>query len=116
MLLAPYSDMMELGQGFNSFLQEACMFGAVTIPENDLETPASPTDESVSVLQTVTYSSRFVEKVSDVVRSTNTSAAQSLKYNVIGSPRNSLAINESKFASSDWNLCIPVNLINREWY
>ena len=41
LLLAPYHDSIQLGQGFNSFLQKPCIVGAVQINESSLKTQAS---------------------------------------------------------------------------
>ncbi|KAF5664050.1 hypothetical protein FDENT_12978 [Fusarium denticulatum] len=112
-LLAPYDDSMHLGQGFNSFLQKPCIDGAVKLTQADLQTQAARAGGPSNVSQVVSYSSRFVEKISDVVRSMNISAASSIKLGTIQVSGNSLSVDEAKFASSDMNAVISVKVINQ---
>ncbi|KAF5602070.1 uncharacterized protein FSUBG_7905 [Fusarium subglutinans] len=112
-LLAPYNDSMHLGQGFNSFLQRPCIDGAVKLTQADLQTQAARAGGPSNVSQVVSYSSRFVEKISDVVRSMNISAASSIKLGTIEVSGNSLSIDEAKFAGSDMNAVISVKVINQ---
>ncbi len=114
LLLAPYNDSMTLGQGYNSFLQVPCIDGAVEIPENSMKTQAVRAGGVGSVSQVVSYSSRFVEKISDVVRSMNISAASSIKSGTIETSGNSLSVDEAKFAASDLNAVVSVKVINRK--
>ncbi|PKK40952.1 hypothetical protein CI102_15064 [Trichoderma harzianum] len=60
----------------------------------------------------VSYSSRFVERISDVARGMNVSAASSIKSGTIGISGNSLSVDEAKFADSDLNAIISVKVIN----
>ncbi|KLP16646.1 Uncharacterized protein LW94_7661 [Fusarium fujikuroi] len=112
-LLAPYNDSMHLGQGFNSFLQQPCIDGAVKLTQADLQTQAARAGGPSNVSQAVSYSSRFVEKISDVVRSMNISAASSIKVGTIEVSGNSVSVDEAKFAASDMNAVISVKVINR---
>ncbi|KAF5689353.1 hypothetical protein FCIRC_1457 [Fusarium circinatum] len=112
-LLAPYNDSMHLGQGFNSFLQRPCIDGAVKLTQADLQTQAARAGGPSNVSQVVSYSSRFVEKISDVVRSMNISAASSIKLGTIEVSGNSLSVDEAKFAGSDMNAVISVKVINQ---
>jgi hypothetical protein len=105
---------MQLGQGFNSFLHKPCIDGAVEIPESSLRTQAVKAGGAGNVSQVVSYSSRFVEKISEVVRSMNISAASSIKSGTIEVSGNSLTVDEAKFAASDLNAVISVKVINRE--
>ena len=79
MLRMPYNNAMRLGQGVNSFTQQLCMIDAVTKKTkaekmldaaresgNDLEDDADGPGPPVGISQIVSYSSRFVDKVSDV--------------------------------------------------
>ncbi|PNP41679.1 hypothetical protein THARTR1_11220 [Trichoderma harzianum] len=113
--LAPYNDTMRLGQGYNSFLQLPCLDGAVKIDESDLQAHVARADPSAKVSQVVSYNSQFVERISDVVRSMNISAASSIKSGTIGMPGNSLGLDEAKFADSDLNAVISVKVINRKF-
>lgn len=113
LLLAPYNDSMTLGQGFNSFLHMPRLDGAVEIPESSLHTQAVRAGGATNVSQVVSYSSRFVEKISEVVRSMNISAASSIKSGTIEVSGNSLSVDEAKFAASDLNAVISVKVINQ---
>ncbi|KAF5641462.1 uncharacterized protein FTJAE_4114 [Fusarium tjaetaba] len=112
-LLAPYNDSMHLGQGFNSFLQRPCIDGAVKLTQADLQTQAARAGSPSNVSQVVSYSSRLVEKISDVVRGMNISAASSIKLGTIQVSGNSLSVDEAKFAASDMNAVISVKVINQ---
>ncbi|QYS99762.1 hypothetical protein H0G86_006881 [Trichoderma simmonsii] len=104
---------MRLGQGYNSFLQLPCVDGAVKIDQSDIQTHVARADPSASVSQVVSYNSRFVERISDVARGMNVSAASSIKSGTIGISGNSLSVDEAKFAVSDLNAVISVKVINR---
>jgi hypothetical protein len=114
LLIVPYNDSMRLGQGYNSFLQIPCIDGAVEILENSLETQGVRAGGVGNVSQVVSYSSRFVEKISDVVRSMNISAASSIKSGTIETSGNSLSVDKAKFAASDLNAVVSVKVINRK--
>lgn len=70
MLRMPYNNAMRLGQGVNSFTQQLCMIDAVKkstqalVPEDDEGDDIGP---PLGISQIVSYSSRFVNKVSDVL-------------------------------------------------
>ncbi|KAF1836076.1 hypothetical protein BDW02DRAFT_494504, partial [Decorospora gaudefroyi] len=62
---------------------------------------------------TVTYSARFVEKISDVVRSMNVSAGSSIKNGSIDmSGGGAFTVDEIKFAESDLNVVVSVKVSN----
>ncbi|KAM0425766.1 hypothetical protein ACHAPT_009016 [Fusarium lateritium] len=110
-LLAPYNDSMRLGQGYNSFLHAPCVYDAVKINQDRIgEKPAS---SNGSVSQIVNYSSRFVDKMSDVVKSLNVSAGSSIKNGGIVGSRNSVTVDEAKFATSDLNAIVSVKVVNQ---
>ncbi|KAK4077755.1 uncharacterized protein Triagg1_3449 [Trichoderma aggressivum f. europaeum] len=111
--LAPYNDTMRLGQGYNSFLQLQCLDGAVKIDESNLQTHVARADPSANMSQVVSYNLRFVERISDVVRSMNISAASCIKSGTIGISGNSLSVDEAKFADCDLNVIISVKVINK---
>jgi len=111
LLLAPYNDSMSLGQGFNSYLLAPCVKGATAVTEAELVelvegANADPTGPS----QIVSYSARFVEKISDVVRTMNISAASSIKGGSIEIPGNAISLDETKFLSSDLNVVVSVKV------
>ena len=110
LLLAPYNDSMHLGQGFNSFLQVQCVDNAVEIPVSAIQTQVVRAGSAEKVSQVVSYSSRFVDKISDVVRSMNISAGSSIKSGSIEVSGNSLSVDEAKFAASDLNAVVSVKV------
>ena len=105
-LLAPADEGMKLGQGFNSFLQHTCIDDAVKVTNEN----AKRDGNANSISQVVSYSSRFVERLSDVVRSMNISAGSSIKSGTVTSSGNSSTIDEMKFNSSDLNAVISVKV------
>jgi hypothetical protein len=73
---------MRLGKGYNSFLQKSCAEGMVT-PNRKDRTLVTSFDKTAPVSQVVSYSSRFVEKLSDITQLMNISASKSIKSGVI---------------------------------
>ncbi|QKD61951.2 uncharacterized protein FOBCDRAFT_281587 [Fusarium oxysporum Fo47] len=63
--------------------------------------------------QIVTYSSRFVEKLSDITDDMNISGALSIRYGAIGGSGRGAFINTDKFHESDPNFYISVKVINQ---
>ena len=71
MIRVPYNNAMRLGQGVNSFTQQLCMLKAVKKPampepSEDFDVSDDPED-ALGISQIVSYSSRFVDKVSEVM-------------------------------------------------
>ncbi|KAF5567606.1 hypothetical protein FPHYL_3229 [Fusarium phyllophilum] len=109
LLLAPFNDSMRLGQGYNSFLQTPCLGNAVDISNASLlETKGGNTQS-----QTVSYSARFVEKMSDVVQAMNISAGSSIRTGSVSVSGGGNNIDEIKFAESDLNAIISVKVVNQ---
>ncbi|KAJ7780007.1 hypothetical protein B0H16DRAFT_729585 [Mycena metata] len=111
LLLVPYNDSMRLGQGFNSFLQMPCVYNAVKV--NPESSKFAKKDVKDGVAQVVSYSSRFVDKISDVTRSMNISAGSSIKNGSVTMSGNSLSVDESKFSASDLNAVVSIKVINQ---
>ncbi|KAG8684821.1 hypothetical protein FRC09_015128, partial [Ceratobasidium sp. 395] len=134
--LAPFNESMRLGQGYNSFLQRPCVYGAFRDPKapgqnrpgttppkkpgtSNRYTPLSgksplsqkPVEKS-GVPQVVSYSSRVVTKVSEVTRSMNISAGASVKSGSVTVLGNQSAIDETKLSTSDLNVIISVKVVN----
>ena len=61
--------------------------------------------------QVVSYSSRFVEKISDVARAMNISAGSSIKCGSIEGSGKTLSVDEVKFVSSDLNVLVSVKVL-----
>jgi hypothetical protein len=109
LLLAPFNDSMRLGQGYNSFLHTPCLGNAVDISNATfMETTGGDVPS-----QTVSYSARFVEKMSDVVRAMNISAGASIRSGSVSVSGGGNNIDEIKFAESDLNVVISVKVINQ---
>jgi hypothetical protein len=110
-ITSPSHVLFRLGQGFNSFLQEPRFNKAVSFGGEIIQDNCKP--GSWIVPQVASYSSRFVDKISDVVRSMNISAASVIKHGTIEVPRCFPNIDESKFVSADLNVFVSVKVINR---
>ncbi|KAF3008205.1 hypothetical protein E8E14_008744 [Neopestalotiopsis sp. 37M] len=134
MTLAPYNNAMRLGMGFNSYTQQLCVNDAVVKPnksraqEKDLinraiagdasgkvpDTPAGTGDDgrrigTVSrtvggVSQTVTWSTKFVDSLSEVTNSMNIS---------VGGKGAGSFIDSNKFKESDLSFHLQVKVINQ---
>ena len=63
--------------------------------------------------QVVTYSSRFVDKLSDITDDMNISGGLSIKYGTIGGSGRGAFIDSDKFKESDLNYYISVKVINQ---
>ncbi|KAB5590306.1 hypothetical protein CTheo_6244 [Ceratobasidium theobromae] len=109
--LAPYNESMRLGQGYNSFLQRPCVYGAVKVDANRIVVQKAVSNNGVP--QIVSYSSRVVTKISEVTRTMNISAGSSIKSGSITVSGNQSAFDEAKFVSSDLNVVISVKVINQ---
>lgn len=76
-LTVPYNPAMRLGHGFNSYTQQLCINDAVKKPgavpagEGDLV----PKDDISPISQVVTWTTKYVEKISDVTDALNVSGA-----------------------------------------
>ena len=106
LLLAPYNDSMRPGMGFNSYTQSLCIDGAVEIREGDMIKTDNPS-------QNVTYSSKIVENLSEVVSSMQVSHSASIKKGTVEIAGNGDTINEEKIKSSDVNAVISVKVVNQ---
>ncbi|MCJ1388514.1 hypothetical protein MMC18_001361 [Xylographa bjoerkii] len=109
LLLAPYNDSMRLGQGYNSFLQLPCLGNAVGIDNEVLVGQKKFPGQS----QTVSYSSSFVEKISEVVRSMNISAGSSIMTGSVAVSGGGSSVDEIKFAESDLNAVFSAKVVNQ---
>ncbi|KAF7554228.1 hypothetical protein G7Z17_g3072 [Cylindrodendrum hubeiense] len=112
MILAPYNDAMRIGQGFNSYTHELCIDGAVMVKsaewgeQNQTKTIESPA-------QVVSYSSRVVEKLSDVVEGMNVSYCSSIKKGTVAVSGSSSTIDETTFKAADLNIVVTVKVTNQ---
>ncbi|KAI0198005.1 hypothetical protein F4808DRAFT_463216 [Astrocystis sublimbata] len=87
-ILIPYDPSMRLGEGYNSFLHEPCVYGAIEISNFEFFThdkePTMREAGKVELAQTVERSVRSVEKMSQVVECLGLSAARSIKAGMVG--------------------------------
>lgn len=92
--------------GFNSYTHTICIDNAVEVTPENKEKVESPS-------QVVTYSSKFVERLSDVVSSMNISYSAAIQKGTIEVSGNGNSIDEDKIKASDINLVISVQVINQ---
>ncbi|KAI5776497.1 hypothetical protein EDC01DRAFT_463456 [Geopyxis carbonaria] len=113
-LSAPYNNAMRLGQGFNSHTQKICIDNAVLL-DNGYKKPAAVPAPEVKEpqKQNVTYTARFVDKLSDIVEATNLSPSFAIKSGTIGSPGKGAFIDTDQFKESDINFLIHVKVTNQ---
>ena len=74
--------------------------------------PAEPTPPHKNVVQIVTYSSRMVDNVSDIVQALNISSSASIKYGTIKGAGSASIVNENKVNQSDLNYIVTVKVTN----
>lgn len=106
LMLAPYNDSMRLGMGFNSYTQTLCQDKAVYITDRELVRGGDPS-------QVVTYSAKFVERLSEIVESLNISHSTSIKKGTVEVAGNGNCVNEDKIKQSDINALVSVKVINQ---
>ncbi|KAI8931676.1 hypothetical protein NX059_011323 [Plenodomus lindquistii] len=106
MMLAPYNDSMRPGMGFNSYTQSLCIDGAVEIRDSSMRKTDNPS-------QVVSYSSKLVQHLSEVVSSMQVSHSSSIKKGTVEVAGNGDSINEDKIKSSDINAVISVKVVNQ---
>ncbi|KAF7344156.1 hypothetical protein MVEN_01705800 [Mycena venus] len=121
-LLAPYNSAMRLGMGFNSFTQQLCINDAVktmnnqTATEKNLRPQYKKGEMESSTSQVVTWSAKFVDRISEVTDSMNISGSLEIKCDAIGGGGGASAhfIDSNKFKESDLNYFIQVKVTNEQ--
>ncbi|OBS29592.1 hypothetical protein FPOA_03529 [Fusarium poae] len=98
---------MRLGQGFNSYTHELCIDQAVKVKQRKSVELKGETSQVVS------YSARFVEKLSDVVETMNVSYSSAIKKGTIEISGNSSTVDETTFKSSHLNAVVAVKVVNQ---
>ncbi|KAI7150852.1 hypothetical protein KC352_g28640, partial [Hortaea werneckii] len=106
LMVAPYNDSMRLGMGFNSYTQTMCIDKAVAFSAQRLVRSENPS-------QVVTYSSKCVNKLSDIVKSMNVSYSTSIKKGTVEVAGSNNTINEEKIKQSDINAVVSVKVVNQ---
>ena len=90
----------------------------ITIESNPLDAPttsvqpAQTTPPSKNVVQIVTYSSRLVDNMSDIVEALNISSSASIKYGTVKGAGSASIVNENKVNQSDLNYIVTVKVTN----
>lgn len=84
---------------------------AATVPATTVH-PAEPTPPHKNVVQIVTYSSRMVDNVSDIIQALNISSSASIKYGTIKGSGSASIVNENKVNQSDLNYIVTVKVTN----
>ncbi|MCJ1398739.1 hypothetical protein MMC11_001940 [Xylographa trunciseda] len=120
---------MRLGMGFNSYSQQLCCNDSVVkadaIPATETDLVVQPlqadTNQQVSqvvqngsITQMVTWTAKFVDKISDVTEAMNINGAASVKYGSISGSASGSFLDSSKFKTSDLNFFIQVSVINQK--
>ena len=126
LVLAPWNDSMQLGMGFNSYTQKICLDGVMKVtpiseadnsaekndpfPDDPTKPDPPPPSSSGPVSQVVSYSSRIVDKLSDIVDAMNISYGSSIKKGTVEVSGNTSAIDEDKIKESDLNAVVTVRV------
>ncbi|KAF7352090.1 hypothetical protein MVEN_01171800 [Mycena venus] len=129
LLLAPYNDAMRLGMGFNSFTQQLCVNDVVRLaggkqetatdkslrPQYQLGLMTAPDGSNVDISQNVTWTAKFVDKMSEVTNSLNVSGSLQVKLETGGAGVDVSAsfLDGKKFKESDINYFIQVRVTNQ---
>ncbi|KAJ7258577.1 hypothetical protein C8J57DRAFT_1073542 [Mycena rebaudengoi] len=128
-LLAPYNDAMRLGMGFNSFTQQLCVNDAVRLaggkqeiatdrslrPQYQPGLMTAPDGSNLDISQNVTWTAKFVDKMSEITDSLNVSGSLQIKIEAIGGGGQASAsfLDSNKFKESDINYIIQVRVTNQ---
>ena len=83
----------------------------LSVPATTVQ-PAELTPPHKNVVQIVTYSSRLVDNVSDIVQALNISSSASIKYGTIKGAGSASIVNENKVNQSDLNYIVTVKVTN----
>lgn len=83
----------------------------LSIPATSVH-PTGSTPPHKNIVQIVTYSSRLVDNVSDIVTALNISSSASIKYGTIKGAGSASIVNESKVSQSDLNYVVTVKVTN----
>lgn len=94
-LEVPYANGMRLGQGFNTYMRSICLDNAVTFDASGSSSLAGDARKG-PVSQTVEYTSRLVNKMSDVADTMNISAALSIKLGGVTAAGSGAYMSEDK--------------------
>ena len=74
--------------------------------------PSQLTPPSRNIVQIVTYSSRLVDNMSDIVEALNISSSASIKYGTVKGAGSTSIVNENKVNQSDLNYIVTVKVTN----
>lgn len=114
LLLAPYNDSMRPGHGYNSFLHTPCVQKVVHVTPTDYTSQAGTVQPSTP--QIVSYNSRHVKDLSDLVQSMNVSPASAIQLGSLKLLGHFTAVNEEVFKESDLNVVVSVSVSQAHTY
>ena len=83
----------------------------LNVPSTSVQ-PAQLTPPSRNIVQIVTYSSRLVDNMSDIVEALNISSSASIKYGTVKGAGSTSIVNENKVNQSDLNYIVTVKVTN----
>lgn len=106
LLLVPYNNAMRTGHGYNSFLQTPCVRQVVHAAPSGHPSPASTPEPSMP--QFVSYNSRQVKHLSDLVQSMNISPASVIQLGSLKPLGHFTPVDETLFRDSDLNVVVSV--------
>jgi len=105
-----------ISASFNSYTQQICVDNAVKVTDRKTGNTITDIDggtlKSPSTPQIVTYSSRHVEKLSDVSDSMNISGCLAIKCGTILGSDLGAFVDTNRFYESDMNFLLQVKVIN----
>lgn len=112
--MAPYNESMRLGQGYNSFLQSSCIDNAIHISDSEsvINQPALPTEHNAAG-QTITCSTRLLEKPSDLARALGVSAAACVKAGTIPLIGNGTTFSSDETSENTITMVVSVKVVNQ---
>lgn len=114
LLLAPYNDSMRPGHGYNSFLHTPCVEKVVHATPTDITSQAGAPQPSMP--QIVSYNSRHVKDLSDLVQSMNISPASVIQLGSLKLLGHFTPVNEKAFKESDLNVVVSVSVSQANSY
>jgi hypothetical protein len=116
-LLSRRSTATNLSASFNSYTQQICVDNAVKVTDRKTSSSitgiADGTLNNRSSSQIVTYSSRQVQKLSEVSDSMNISGSLAIKNGTIQGSGSGAFVDTNKFRESDMNFLLQVKVVNQ---
>ncbi|KAF5660128.1 hypothetical protein FHETE_9100 [Fusarium heterosporum] len=105
LLLVPYDSSMRLGMGFNSYTQTNCI--------SDTVKAEGKGQNSSEQLQDVTFTSKFVQGLSEIASAMKISHSTAIKNGTVEVLDNANLIDEDKIKAADLNLLVSVQVMTQ---